>query len=65
MFPIDGVALLGEIRKRSPETRVIMTTGYPTVGSREKCLELGATHYLIKPVEIPKLKIVLRHLMER
>ena len=65
MFPIDGVALLEEIRKRSPETRVIMTTGYPSDGSREKCLALGASHYLIKPVEIPELKIILHHLMER
>lgn len=65
MFPIDGVALLEEIRRRSPETRVIMTTGYPSDGSREKCLALGAAHYLIKPVEIPELKIILHHLMER
>ena len=65
MCPIDGVTLLEEIRKRSPETRVIMTTGYPSVDSREKCLELGASHYLIKPIEIPELKNVLRHLLER
>jgi len=27
MYPIDGVALLAEIKKRSPSTQVIMMTG--------------------------------------
>jgi two-component system NtrC family response regulator len=30
MYPIDGVALLAEIKKRSPSTRVIMMTGFLT-----------------------------------
>src|SRR4030095_7309718 len=30
MYPIDGIALLAEIKKRSPSTRVLMMTSRPT-----------------------------------
>ena len=62
MVPMDGVELLKEIRKRSPDTRVIMTTAYPTVESRNECIKLGASGYLVKPVEMSKLKEALCHL---
>lgn len=29
MFPMDGIRLLSELRKRSPSTPVIMITAYP------------------------------------
>lgn len=62
MHPTDGFALLGEIRRRSPDTRVVMATGYPTVESREECIRRGASGYLIKPMDIPELKALLRRL---
>ena len=52
MFPLDGVALLSEIRNRSPSTQVIMITAYPTVDTRNECLRMGATSYLTKPLDI-------------
>ena len=60
MFPLDGVALLSEIKNRSPSTQVIMITAYPTVDTRNECLRIGATSYLTKPLDIQQLKSVVR-----
>ena len=62
MLPMDGVTLLKKIRQRSPDTRVIMTTAYPTFESREECMKLGVSGYLVKPIELSELKAVLSHL---
>jgi len=62
MFPIDGVALLGEIKERAPSTRVVMITAYPTADTREECFRKGAIQYLTKPLDIQKLKGIIREL---
>lgn len=62
MFPIDGVALLAEIRKRSPSTRAIMITAYPTPDSRSECIKNGAAMFLTKPLDLDELKTVAHSL---
>jgi DNA-binding NtrC family response regulator len=62
MYPIDGVALLAEIKKRSPDIQVIMITAYPTVDSRSDCMKYGAANYLTKPLDIQELKSVVQGL---
>jgi DNA-binding NtrC family response regulator len=62
MYPIDGVALLAEIKKRSPEIQVIMITAYPTVDTRCDCMKYGAANYLTKPLDIQELKSVVQGL---
>jgi len=63
MAPINGVEVLARIKKRSPSTRVIMITGYPTAESRAECIRLGADAYLTKPINFSELKTLLRDLM--
>jgi len=63
MAPIDGVEVLARIKKRSPSTRVIMITGYPTEESRAECIRLGADAYLTKPINFSELKTLLIDLM--
>jgi len=62
MFPIDGIALLCEIKKRSPSTQVVMMTAYPTADTREECLRIGVADYLTKPLDIQELKTVVQTL---
>lgn len=64
MFPIDGVALLAELKKRSPAIKVIMITAYPTADSRDECFRRGAATYLTKPLDIRELKDTLRSLAD-
>ena len=63
MFPLDGVFLLGEIKRRSPSTEVIMITAYPTIDTRNECMKKGASKYLTKPVDIQQLKITVDGLL--
>lgn len=62
MFPVDGVALLSEIKKRSPSTQVVMITAYPTADIRNECLKIGASTYLTKPLDIQELKTLVQNL---
>jgi DNA-binding NtrC family response regulator len=62
MFPVDGVALLSEIKKRSPSVHVVMITAYPTIDARNECLKIGASTYLTKPLDIQELKSVVQNL---
>ena len=61
MYPMNGVELLAEIKKRSPSMRVIMVSGYLTDDIREQCKKLGATDCLTKPLQLSELKAVVRH----
>jgi DNA-binding response OmpR family regulator len=63
MFPIDGIVLLGEIKKRHPLIKVIMVTAYPTADSRNECLNQGASLYLSKPLNMQQLKSMVRTLL--
>jgi DNA-binding NtrC family response regulator len=63
MFPIDGLALLAEIKSRRPAIKVIMVTAYPTIDSRAESFRKGATSYLTKPLDIQQLKSVVRTLL--
>jgi DNA-binding response OmpR family regulator len=63
MFPIDGIVFLGEIKKRSPSTKVIMVTAYPTADSRTECFNRGASFYFSKPLNLQQLKSTIRTLL--
>jgi DNA-binding NtrC family response regulator len=63
MYPIGGVALLGEIKRRSPSTRVMMITADPTTDCRDYCIKHGAADYRPKPLKIQELKSVIRQLV--
>lgn len=57
---MDGISVLREIRLRSPETAVIMITGYPTIDSAVHSIKLGALDYLVKPFRLDDLDAALR-----
>ncbi|RPH37268.1 MAG: response regulator, partial [Desulfobulbaceae bacterium] len=52
MEKMDGIELLGQINRVSPEIPVIMVTGFATVTSAVEALKKGAAHYLGKPVNL-------------
>ena len=53
---MDGLTLLGEIKRRWPELRVIMVTAYGDDERRRVAGERGATDFLAKPVDFEFLK---------
>lgn len=46
---LTGVELLGKIKDQSPDSIVILMTGYASLGTAVESLRLGAHDYLIKP----------------
>ena len=59
---VDGISLLEQLVRRSPELKVIMMTAYPTVGSIKRACEKGAIRYLTKPVNLTELARVIQQL---
>lgn len=49
---MDGVEVLGRIKKKYPLVEVIMLTGHSTTESAVEGMELGAFDYLLKPCDI-------------
>lgn len=52
---LDGLALLGELQKRSIPTECIIITGQATVDSAVQAMQQGAYDYIEKPLNAEKL----------
>lgn len=59
---MDGLALLGEIKRQFPELPVMMVTAYGDDERRRRAIELGAFEFVTKPVDFTHLKERLRQL---
>ncbi len=46
----DGLTVLRTIKKKWPDSEVVIITGYPTVDSAKEAVRLGAYDYIAKPV---------------
>jgi len=51
MPDVNGIDLLAEVKKKVPETEVVMITAYASVDTAASALRLGALDYLIKPFD--------------
>ena len=51
MPDMDGITVLREIKKRYPDTEVILLTAYASLDSARSALRLGAFDYLTKPFD--------------
>jgi DNA-binding NtrC family response regulator len=56
---MDGATLLQEIKKRHPETVVVLMTAYGTVEKAVEAMKMGAYDYLTKPIDLDELLILL------
>ncbi len=65
MEKMDGIQLLESVKQISPNTEIIMVTGYPTVGSAVDALKKGAAHYLSKPIKLEELRATVREIVEK
>lgn len=51
----DGLSMLEEIKKTSPDVISIVITAFNDTDYLFKAIELGITHYLTKPIDLSKL----------
>jgi|AGTN01.1.fsa_nt_gi Response regulator containing CheY-like receiver, AAA-type ATPase, and DNA-binding domains len=52
---VDGFDVIRMVREISPETIIIVVSGYPTIESVVRSVRLGAVDYIMKPFEVPDL----------
>ena len=55
----SGLDVIEAIKSRSPETSVVVLTGYGSIATAVKATKLGATSYLMKPVEVDEVERAL------
>jgi CheY-like chemotaxis protein len=60
---MDGLTLLGEVKRRFPDLPVMLITAYGDDERRRRADELGAADFLAKPVDFDQLKAQLRQLL--
>jgi CheY-like chemotaxis protein len=59
---MDGLTLLGEVKRRFPDLPVMMITAYGDNERRRRADDLGAADFLTKRVDFEQLKTQLRQL---
>jgi DNA-binding NtrC family response regulator len=62
---LDGLELLKQARKLSPNSYFIVLTGYGTIRDAVEATKLGAFNFLTKPVDPERLQIELRNCFDR
>src|SRR5712692_929817 len=60
-----GLDLLHKIKETYPDVSVIILTGHATVDSAVKALKVGAEDYVTKPVDLPRLQVILQSIEDK
>jgi DNA-binding NtrC family response regulator len=61
----SGLDLLHRIKETYPDVSVIILTGHATVDSAVKALKVGAEDYVTKPVDLPRLQVILKSVEDK
>lgn len=65
MQPVGGMEVLRRAREISPDTEVIVITGYATVSTAVEAMREGAFYYVPKPLNIDEVRILVRQALEK
>ncbi len=57
---MDGLQLLHELKRRNPETVVLILTAYGTVGTAVAAMKEGAYDYLTKPIDLDEMLLLIQ-----
>ncbi|MFP4500366.1 MAG: sigma-54-dependent transcriptional regulator [Candidatus Hydrogenedentota bacterium] len=64
MTPMDGIAVLRQVRTLSPDTAVIMMTAYGTIENAVAALREGASDYILKPFTPEAIEVSVDRVLE-
>ena len=63
MAEMDGISFSAEAKKRCPEVKIVVLTGYEEFEYAQRSIEAGVSAFLLKPIdprEIKKTKMCIR-----
>jgi two-component system response regulator RegA len=56
----SGLDVIQALKERSPDTHIVVLTGYGSIATAVQATKLGAAHYLTKPVDIDEVERALQ-----
>ena len=65
MPKMDGITALQEIKRRHPDTEVVLLTAYASLETARDAIRFGAFDYLIKPFDKDDVLLVVRKGLEK
>jgi DNA-binding NtrC family response regulator len=65
MPEISGMEILKQVKAASPETEVIIVSGYGTIESAIEAMKLGSYDFLQKPINFDRFKILINRIIEK
>ncbi|HLP25146.1 MAG TPA: sigma-54 dependent transcriptional regulator [Acidobacteriota bacterium] len=65
MEKVDGMQVLARVRETSPDTEVILITGYATLESAVDAMKHGAYYYIAKPFRLDEVRKVVAEAMDK
>jgi DNA-binding NtrC family response regulator len=65
MPEISGMELLKQVKAASPETEVIIVSGYGTIETAIQAMKLGSYDFLQKPINFDRFKIMIDRIIEK
>ena len=60
----DGLELLEDIRAIDPKIAVVLMTAFGAMDVAIKAMQLGAYEYLTKPLDLEKIQILIKRILE-
>lgn len=65
MMPgIDGINAIGELKRISPNSKIIMITAFASIENAVKAIKKGASEYISKPFKIEALLLMIKQVIE-
>jgi len=62
---MDGLALLQEVKKMTPQSEVVVMTAFGSVDTAVEAMRHGASDYITKPFQPEELVLVIKRTLER
>jgi DNA-binding NtrC family response regulator len=62
---LTGIELLARVKEKSPETEVIIVTGFGSIGSAVDAMKKGAAEYVTKPFDLDELLLKVKKIRDR
>ena len=61
---MDGLELVERVKRESPETEVIVITGFASLQSAVDAVKRGAEDYLSKPFDLDEVRLTVKRALE-
>lgn len=65
MSDLDGLTVVRKVREHLPDAEVYVITGFNDVKTAVEAMKLGASHYLLKPLDMTELRAIVEKSAEK